>query len=300
MNNNDFAQFLDDIREARNVTREDFVQGIISLRQYYRFIKGESTLRNDVILDLVKRLELDNTLFYSYFQKITDDELQRLDAIYPHLFRDELEEAAALHEQFDFHNIQSDTNRKYYFFLTELLLFKQQRKTEKEAVEAILALVDYPAILDKSVLTYVEKNMLVFVSSYLMSQKDFRIAHLFQRVIEEEDATDCSLDQHSMTFRVVAAKALGYIHENQKAYDILRRGEYRFMVKDNYVPLLSLYYFKAIEERKIFEDDRYRKSLLNLFMLLRLSENEAYRKRYEEAVKQYFNLTESDLIEYKV
>jgi transcriptional regulator with XRE-family HTH domain len=299
MNNNDFAQFLDDIREARNVTREDFVQDIISLRQYYRFIKGESTLRNDVILELVKRLELDNAFFYSYFQKVTDEEFQRLDAIYPDLYLDELEEAAALHKEFDFHNIQSETNRKYYFFLTEILLFKQQRKTEKDAVEAVLALVDYPAVLEKSVLTYMEKNMLVFVSSYLMSQKDFRIAHLFQRVIEQEDRTNVSLDQYSMTFRIVAAKALGYIHENQKAYDILNRGERRFMTNDNYLPLLSLYYFKAIEEHKLFEDDRYRRSLQNLFMLLRLSNNEAYRKRYETAVKRYFSLEESDLIEFK-
>ena len=43
MNNilNDFGLFIDNLRKSRNMSREDFINGIISIRQYQRYVNGE-------------------------------------------------------------------------------------------------------------------------------------------------------------------------------------------------------------------------------------------------------------------
>ena len=72
MNNNDFAQFIDELRESRNISREKLVDGIISQRQYYRFLNGDSSLKNDIID--IRQNEGKHCTFYLTFSSNRKDE----------------------------------------------------------------------------------------------------------------------------------------------------------------------------------------------------------------------------------
>jgi hypothetical protein len=305
MNNNDFAQFLDDIREARNVTREDFVQGIISLRQYYRFIKGESTLRNDVILQLIEKLELNNAFFHMYFKKSKDTEYENLLKLYKHIYLNDLNKAQALYETLDQSAFLTTSNLKFFQFLRLVLKIKQKELPYDGGMEKIIEIADYPAVMSKEVLTFTEKTMLTYITNYLMDvKKDVRIADFFYRIAKNEIENQHSIDKDSFMFRLLAAKTMAMTGEHEKAYEIILPTEELFIVSDNYVPMLNLLYYKAQVERYLdhangTKELKYRKSLQKLIGLLHLSDNKELTDDYQSKIENRFNLKISDLVEFK-
>ena len=295
MDNKEFAKFLDKLREDRNISREDLVKDIISLRQYYRFVKGESKLKNDTIIQLLQRIEFDRSFFYEYFERSSNQEFQQLQDIYKYLYRDMLAEAYALYKEIDPEDLVLSSNKKYYEFITQILLSKQKKQKYETSAKNVLKLVDYPEILSKKFLTHLEKNCLVFATNYLMLKKDYRIASLFYQVTKTEDENPWLINEQIVPFRTLTAKCLGMIEEHEKAYETLKNAEEHFFVKGDYLPMINLYYYKAAEERKLYKDKRFKQSLRKVFYMLRIAENKGYTERYSKAIEKHFNLKEIDL-----
>lgn len=299
MRSNEFALFLDEIREARNVSKEDFVKDIVSQRQYYRFIKGESTLKSDIILELLERLELNNAFFYAYFKKTKDEEYGLLLDLYELIFLDQLDKANKLFQSIKAEDFTTAANQKFYQFCELFLKTKQKLISYESTCENLMKLIDYPAVMEKDVLTFTEKTILTYLANYLMTEKDYRIARFFHKIIEKEMETDEKIDTESATFRNVAVKCLGMIGEHEKSYDIICNTEEKFLSRDTFVPMIHNLYYKALEERNLFDDDRYRRSLQKMIALINLNDNQDFRQKYYTVIERRFGLKEADLIEYK-
>lgn len=299
MATNDFAKFIDELRVSRNLSREELVDGIISSRQYYRFISGESSLKYNIILELFERLGVSNSLSHEYYKKTTDGEFQRLQEIYKHLYLDDLKKANDLYQQVEPYDLILESNSKYYQFITQLLFVKQNKITYNQAAKEIIKLVDYPDVLSKEILTYLEKNMLVYLTNFLMSNKDYRIASFFYKIVQKEIEDNSTLDEYSIPFRIITSKCLGMIEENSKALTVIKDTETRFILNDNYIPMLNLYFYKALQERELYDDYRFRKSLQNLYALLNISPGNEIKIKYQNQILKSFGLKESDLIEFK-
>lgn len=296
---NDFGKFIDDLRESRNFSREDLVEGIISVRQYFRFVNGESSLKYSVLMELLERLGLSDSLSHEYYKKVTDAEYQMLQDVYGALYIDDLQKAHTLFLKIDPNLITLNSNKIYYQFVEQLLGVKQLRWTYEQAAEKILKIVDYPNVLSKDILTYIEKNMLVYLTNYLMKNNDYRIASFFYKIVQKEIEDDAIVDEYSIPFRNIAAKCLGRMGENSKSLHIIKNTENHFIINGNFLPLVHLYYYKALQERELFDDSRYRKSLQNMLSLLNLSEPNMYKEKYQNLIYKTFNLKEQDLIIYK-
>ena len=63
--------------------------------------------------------------------------------------------------------------------------------------------------------------------------------------------------------------------------------------------MIHLYYYKALEERTLYDDNRFHKSLQNIFAFLNVTDRNEVKTKYANLVYKQFNLNESDLIEYK-
>ena len=84
MNNTsqEFGLFIDNIRNSRNMSREDFVEGILSTRQFQRYLKGESSITNDKIFQLVDKLEMNILNVYKLFINRENTEYKLVHNIY--------------------------------------------------------------------------------------------------------------------------------------------------------------------------------------------------------------------------
>ncbi|QMS85606.1 helix-turn-helix domain-containing protein [Candidatus Xianfuyuplasma coldseepsis] len=299
MNNYEFAQFIDQLRLSRNMSREDLVEGIISLRHYYRFIKGETTINSNVLIQFLERLELSETQLFGNFYSASDELYKKLIEIYRKVYVDDLKIAYELFSSIEKTDLDNETNKKFYEFVNLLLSVKQDRLTYNEASTQLILLIDYPNVLKKDVLTFVEKSALIYLVNYLTLQKDYRIANFFYKIVQNEINNGSNTDNTTIPFRIITAKCLGIVDEHEKALNLLQSAQNTFIVSDNFLPMINLFYYKAVAEKKLYDDYRYRTSLQKMFALLNISDNYSIKEGYKKTIYKTFELLEQDLVEFK-
>ncbi len=299
MNNNDFAKFIDEIRESRKMSREELVDGILSIRQYFRFIKGESSLKNQTISELLERLEIADVVSYEYFKRRNDDNFVKLKEIYQYVFKNDLKTANKMISDFDESTLELSSNKKFFSFIKEYLGQQQELWSYETAVQRVLDLIEYPDVLDKQVHSFVEKTALVYATNYLLKQKDFRISTYYYNLVKKEIDTKTHDEEYRIAFRVMAAKSLGYIQEFNKALYILKDTEQQFFKGIEFMPMITLYYYKALVERDMYDDETYKRSLRKMYCLINLLDDRTQTEKIEQSVERLFNIKEVELIQFK-
>ena len=58
----EIVAFIDNLRDDRNMSQGDFLHNIVSMRQYRRYLSGESTMSYTILDQLAKRLDFDAEL----------------------------------------------------------------------------------------------------------------------------------------------------------------------------------------------------------------------------------------------
>ena len=109
MNNTsqEFGIFIDDIRNSRNISKEDFVENILSTRQFQRYLKGESSISIEKIIMLVDKLGLEFFSIYNRFLKSTNIEHKVVNKIYNHIMSLEFKDAYNIIQEYKDYNFKS-------------------------------------------------------------------------------------------------------------------------------------------------------------------------------------------------
>ena len=78
----DFGLFIDGLRLDRNVSREDLIDGIISLSQYKRYLRGATSIPNSILLQLADRLKLSISSLHHIYESKQNTQLRKITNIY--------------------------------------------------------------------------------------------------------------------------------------------------------------------------------------------------------------------------
>lgn len=70
------GRYIDYLRKNRGYTRTDFIDDIVSLRQYKRYVSGESSIPNKILVKLAKELKLTIPKLISEYKVSLDSEKQ--------------------------------------------------------------------------------------------------------------------------------------------------------------------------------------------------------------------------------
>ncbi len=295
----EFALYIDHLRKSRNISREDFVKDIVSMRQYYRFISGESSLKNETINSLMEKLEITSLVAYGSFIRQESQVFKELSDVYVLVQGFKFIQARNLFKSIDHSSVISFQHKKFYEFL-EIVIDDHFNKTPKEIqVKKIEKMIDYPNVLNKGILTFIETNCLFYISDYLIRErKDFRVAEHTYKMLTDYDKRYIGQMTNSLaTFYSTCARNLGQIGEYEKALFIANEGikvakKYGFL--NGFTNLL---YYKALAERDLEIDNNT--SLIRLFSFLISQDDEEKSKTYSKLIKQHFNITQQDIIDYK-
>ena len=65
----EFGLFIDGLRLERNISREDLCDGIMSLSQYKRYLRGDTSMPNAKLVQLADKLKFSITDIYGLFGK---------------------------------------------------------------------------------------------------------------------------------------------------------------------------------------------------------------------------------------
>jgi tetratricopeptide (TPR) repeat protein len=164
----EFALFIDGIRIERGITRVDFIDEIVSLSQYKRYLKGAAPIPNNIVIQLADRLKYNITDLYSIYTRKYSKEDHELKDIYKLIQNYKYQEA---YEKLMVINQELLISNYYKDLYDYCLLFVQHRLGKVSDVHVLnlySQIIDYANFFNKDSFNLVEIsaiNQIVVISS---------------------------------------------------------------------------------------------------------------------------------------
>lgn len=297
---NDFARFIDQLRDSRNLSREAFVKNILSLRQYYRYIKGENSLKDETVNLLLERLEISPIHAYETFRKKQDKDYHDLTKVYEFIHLGKFKLAQEIFSSLELSPLLSTNNIKLLEYIEIRLDLHFERITQQQAHLEIIELLDYPDVLSKESLSYIEISCILFISDEMIKEDDYRLADYgYDLLIKDNQNQFSEFKDQLLPLQLTVVKGLGRIGKFEESIELSQKAICEFEVHHPLNMLLSINYIKALSERELYKDDRYVETLLQIFSICRIMRNSSLVKQTKKLISNVFDIKESDLIIYR-
>lgn len=294
-----FALFIDNLRKSRNISKPDFVKDIISERQYHRFLKGESSLKSDVLIQMFEKLEISMSKAFHNYSIYSSNQSEVLNNIYIDLQHQREKVALDKLKKIDKSSLTSQYDKKLYRFIKICASGDLNLVSKKTVVEEIIDLIDYPTVMSKSSITNFEVTGLMYIAPFLLSNGDKRIASFAYDIIIQSINSNDKIHELTYPFYTTTVQSLGKIGNFRRALKIANIGIDEYSLNNDFHVYEGLLYLKALAERELDLERDYLKTLSRLFAQLHASGNNDRFEKYESLLKSKFGLKVSDLIVFK-
>ncbi len=292
----EFGLFIDNLRSTRNISREEFVDGILSTRQFQRYLKGESSISNEKILKLVDKIELDFFSVYNRFLKSSNIEHQIVNQIYDHIMALEYKDSYELIQEYKNHTFTSAHYRKLFDLYDILTRHKLLRISTDMAVDYFENIIDYPKCMKNEILNFIELTALIYIAQIITNeQKKKKIMLKLYDILKYHKISDFNVKDGKMAVVYsVFAKLLGTQEKYPEVIYFTKKGIELCELNKTTNSLAHLYYYCALG---YMGNNNMAKALSNAKKAFFVLELENSPLRYKEFVKKFeshFNIKFSE------
>lgn len=182
-NSREFALFIDGIRLERGISREDLIEGIISLSQYKRYLRGAAAIPNNVVVQIADRLRYSINDFYSLFTKKHNSEYNQLISIFKLIQSEQYQKALEACYDIKDELIVSSYNKIFYDYC---FLYSQYMLGKISAVHTLgifSDIIDYPVGMEKETFNMVEINILLQIVRISASMGNYEAADFLYTIL---------------------------------------------------------------------------------------------------------------------
>jgi len=296
MKSKELCIFLEHLRSARNLSQEAFTDQVVSLRQYRRYLSGESEIPFQVIQLLSEKIgvKTDNLLREFENAKIAETEivLQLFNSAvnYAH------DEFIKLSKENPLKQIIDKTNQLMYqhsIILDELY----SRKIDKaEAGKRNAELINYPKILDSQIITSIEMLILSSLMDFFDESHHRAIVEKAQNFINDSSLVISGGSEKIFVFIVSKIAKFYGIHEDyDNVISICEIGiQKNFKLRSFYL-MEYFFYYQALSYFKKENYDAYEKVLVQCFNVLHYEGNLKKIEKFKSLIEEDFNI---DFVEF--
>lgn len=241
------SKHIEELRVQRNIKRKALCEGILSDRQYRRYLNGHSSMPNEKVIAFVDRLGIDLFDFYLEFSNKSQLVLNKLKNAFNLINKSKFHEAKYILESIDEYELITDLQRLFFRFCTIMYEVYTDIIPKHIGYERIITLIDYPNIIKRSKINFVELVALESIVSYLIVEKDDKKAvdYLYKIL------TSSDYEQSGINFMLLPSiyanlsKVLVIQREYYRAIDVIDKGISICKKYEIFNSLSNLYYYKA-------------------------------------------------------
>ncbi len=291
MKSKELCVYLERLRSARNISQEAFTDEIVSLRQYRRYLSGESDIPFQIIHQLTVKLGIktDSLLRDFDYAKVLESEL--IIKMYNNVVNYDFEEYLKSYKNVPLEHIIENNNRLLYQYTHILYLYFIKKLSLDDAAQAIVKLVNYPKILNQQVVTSVE---LLIISSFL----DFLDESHHKNILEKiemyiKDQSILISDANEKIYIFVLAKLAKHLGINEDLKGVITYcsiGIKRNIELKSFYLMDYFYYYSALAYHSLGQMDKYEKYLVKCFNVLQFEGNDSKIKKFRDLIIEDFNV----------
>ncbi len=295
MNSMELSNYLEKVRLGRKVTQEEFVFGIVSLRQYQRYRSGESEIPYEKLEKFAEKLGIPSRKLLNEFEKEKNEQASRLNRFYSAVVTRDRPTVERMIKEFRHDFIIDEEKKVFYKHSIILNNFFEGRLSRESTARQTADLINYPAILKQQYFTDVE---VLVMSSLLEFEQTPKRQTLLNRLSDLFEAGEGIMSGGTDLIYYLILMRLSKSHGKQRNYDkvisFCDMGINRGMKTKNYYLWDYFFYYKALAYHALEDYEQFEHNLFRCFSVLRMEANQHKLDMFTAWIEKDFGVSLSN------
>lgn len=160
----EIALFIEKLREYRNISQEEFLDDIVSMRQYRRYMNGDSTLSYVILDKLAIKLGFNAEFIIMELETEKIKQTQAVVNLYNAVATGNIDKSVELFMQINEKHLISENDRLLFSHAKYFFDYKKGQATELVTINRIKKLLGYDTIFNKK--AFSTSELLILVSLF--------------------------------------------------------------------------------------------------------------------------------------
>lgn len=295
----EFGLFIDGLRLERGYSREELCEGIMSLSQYKRYLRGDTSIPNSKLVAIADRLKFSITDLHTLFTVKHNNEYTKLLGIYELIKSDKFKEA---HEEIlKLRNdvIVSEYNNLFYDFCSLRVQHALKMVSDVHVLGLYSKLINYPQNTENMSFNMVEITVLVEIVRISAQIDNYEPLNIMYRLLNSKNFQYTSASDSAFLPSIYSSisSLLGAQKEFDKVVDITNRGIEYCLHHESLNALTQLYFFNGLAKNYLSQKQEGIESMKKCFMLLYIEENFIKLENYKKTFEKQFKMNLSEIID---
>lgn len=286
MKSQPLVAYIEKIRYGRNISQEKLLEGIVSIRQYRRYLYGEVEIPFSVLAQLASRMNISPDKLFIEFEEEKNSIRRMILSFYNSVSSLDIESAQKWYDKIGDEKILDGEQKLIFESATANFRYLCKDIDKSEMLRIQKRIVDYPNVLNNKIFT--DSEMVVLGTIFDSSEEEhLEILERFEKIFLREDF-HISGDNAAPMIQIVFW--LGKYYGRKKNYK--KTIQYcKFGIKQNKM-LKTFYlmeyfnYFLALSYLRLGEMEKYKESVYETILYLELIPEKNRVDRFYKIIKK--------------
>lgn len=185
----ELSRYIESLRKRRNIDLDTFNKDIVSIRQYKRYLSGDSEMPYRAFILFAERLGFNPVKIQGDLELQKEEESKRIEEFYNQVIRKNYEKAEQAMNSVDSNNFLLPELEVYYKTTVVLLHYFRDNKPPSDCRDEIFDIIDYPNILKKDLYEQTELLVLSLLLMFAEGKDKSRILDKLNEQLMKEKIT---------------------------------------------------------------------------------------------------------------
>lgn len=294
----DFALFIDGLRIDRNMSREDLCEGITSLSQYKRYLRGDTAIPNDKLITIADKLSFSLTDLHSLYRSRQDKQFQKIRTIYTFTRQRKLKEALTLSNEMKSDVIISKFNQLFFDYCLIYIQHNLGMVSDIHVLGLYSELIGYPSQLSSGTLNWIEIQVLLEITIISARIENFEPTDFLYNLITSSNFIPSVISDKNYLPVVYStlSRIFGMQNDFKKVIEITNIGIDYCRTNETFTALASLAMYRAYAYLEFDNKEQALESAKLAFMQLHIENKPNKFEPFKRSFEKNFNMKLEDLI----
>lgn len=289
--------FLERLRSARNLSQESFTDNVVSLRQYRRYLSGESEVPFQVIHQLTEKIGVKTDNLLREFETAKVEETETINKLFILAVNYAHDEFQKLSKEIPLNQIIDKNNQLMYQHSIILNKLYSNKITQQEAGVSNAQLINYPQILESQIITSIEMLILSSLLDFLDESHHQSIIEKFQKFILDRSVVLSGGSEKIFIFVLAKISKFFGIHEDyDNVVKFCKMGIEQNHSSKSYYLMEYFYYYQALAYFRLDRFDDYEQMLAYCFNVLHFEGNLKKIEKFTNLIEEDFNINFAEFV----
>jgi transcriptional regulator with XRE-family HTH domain len=291
LNSIEIGLFLENLRYGRKLSQEDFISGVVSMRQYQRYRNGQCEITYDKLEQFAEKLGIPTKKLLAEFEKEKSNRSHVINLYYNAVVNRDLVRAKELKVEVE-KNKLVDEDQKLLFAHANMVEDHLSGKISREkATELAASAIGFPAVLKQKYLTDIEVLVLGFLLTVIEGEDQKKLLRKMSQLFENDEFILSNQNNNATSLILIRmAKMYGSQKDFSQVVRLCDIGIKRGNEATSIYLMEFFFYYKALAHFRLESFDLFEDSLFRCYNVLHLEGNKKKIEKFTGLIEKDFHI----------